>query len=130
MPTTPTTWELFECEKGNRWSCTTSHNGVFSEKDGAFCTFSGCKENHHRIKLVGTTTNPPYDWFRNVYAPKPARDPQTAIKCVIKSRLGHGADPASVIWWLQAIKRAWSGSPAMQEMITAEICKLERRINP
>lgn len=55
-----TTWMLFECENGARWSSTTEDYSMRK------CTFSGCRSDHS-VKKVGTTQEWGFKWFFNPY---------------------------------------------------------------
>jgi hypothetical protein len=60
-------WLMFECDNGNRWTCV--KNGICDDQiDNDFCSFSGCKENSHRIHLKGETADriTAHNWFRNI----------------------------------------------------------------
>ncbi len=74
-----TTWNLWECEKGRRWSTVKDYEdpkmkGVISNtKDGDLCDFSGCDTSDgHAIKNKGDTVNRSvaHEWFR-----RPGRKP-------------------------------------------------------
>lgn len=60
-----TIWELFECERGNRWSQVVYKDGRYAQ-NGNICYFSGCQQDH-TIKFMTTTVNrlEAHEWFRN-----------------------------------------------------------------
>ncbi len=61
-----TTWEMYECERGNRW---TSVQGSWSNDcaDGKTCYFSGCAPDHV-MQLRNSTQDrtQAHNWFRNI----------------------------------------------------------------
>lgn len=59
------TWEMYECDKGARW--TAVKGGTCTSKDKDECYFSGCPGGtRHQLHLKGETKDrdKAHDWFR------------------------------------------------------------------
>lgn len=59
-------YELYECERGARWSTPINRPGAESY-DGKYCSFSGCLKENHRVYRVKTCNEDPLGWFKCPY---------------------------------------------------------------
>jgi hypothetical protein len=60
-------WELFECDKGGRWSQLNDSLVNLCKQDGQPCDFVGCHTGHFVYKVRETTDrDEANEWYREV----------------------------------------------------------------
>ena len=65
-----TVWDLYECERGNRWSSVSRirEQRFDTQDDGTLCYFSGCAQDH-TVRHVRQSTDGEETgrWFHSIY---------------------------------------------------------------